>query len=299
MQQDAAPLDVVIVGGAFAGLAAATYLGRARRRVLVIDAGKPRNRDAEEAHGYLGYDGRPPLSILDAAHRQIAAYPGVSLVEGKAVAAEALPGGFSVALDGGEVVTARKLILAHGLSDGLDPIPGMSERWGKSVLQCPYCHGFEFSGRRLGVLHGSSGSARQACLIASWGPTTLYLNGATLDEGDAALLAEHDVAVEPAKLTALVGEGTDLSAVRLEDGRDSPVEALYATSQSTLSSPIAEALGAAIDDGPLIRTDDDQMTTVPGLYAAGDIANALHSISRAVADGALAAISAHRALVFA
>lgn len=290
--------DVVIVGGAFAGLAAATYLGRARRSVLVIDAGNPRNRNAEEAHGYLGYDGRPPLTILDAAHRQIAAYPGVRIVGGKAVGAAALAGGFSVTLGDGDVVTGRKLILAFGLSDSLDPIPGMRERWGKSVLQCPYCHGFEFSGRRLGVLHGSSGSARQACLIASWGPTTLFLNGADLTPDDAALLAAHDVAVEPARVTALVGEGTDLSAARLDDGRDSPVEALYVTSQSTLSSPIAEELGAAIDDGPIIRTDSDQMTTVSGVYAAGDIANALHSISRAVADGALAAIAAHRALVF-
>lgn len=290
--------DVVIVGGAFAGLAAATYLGRARRDVVVIDAGNPRNRNAEEAHGYLGYDGRPPLTILDAAHRQIAAYPGVRIVGGKAVAATALPGGFSVTLGDGDVVTGRKLILAFGLSDSLDPIPGMRERWGKSVLQCPYCHGFEFSGRRLGVLHGSSGSARQACLIASWGPTTLFLNGADLAPDDAALLAAHDVAVEPARVTALVGEGTDLSAARLDDGRDSPVEALYVTSQSILSSPIAEELGAAIDDGPIIRTDSDQMTTVSGVYAAGDIANALHSISRVVADGALAAIAAHRALVF-
>lgn len=290
--------DVVIVGGAFAGLAAATYLGRARRNVLVIDAGKPRNRDAEEAHGYLGYDGRPPLTILDAAHRQIAAYPGVRIVGGKAVAAEALPDGFSVTLEDGDVVAGRKLILAFGLSDNLDPLPGMRERWGKSVLQCPYCHGFEFSGRRLGVLHGSRGSVRQACLIASWGPTTLYLNGADLDPDDAALLSAHDVAVEPGRLTALMGDDTDLSAVRLDDGRDSPVEALYVTSQSTLSSPIAAELGAAIDDGPIIRTDSDQMTTVPGLYAAGDIANALHSISRAVADGALAAIAAHRAMVF-
>ena len=290
--------DVVIVGGAFAGLAAATYLGRARRSVLVIDAGNPRNRNAEEAHGYLGYDGRPPLTILDAAHRQIAAYPGVRIVGGKAVAAAALADGFSVTLGDGDVVTGRKLILAFGLSDALEPIPGMRERWGKSVLQCPYCHGFEFSGRRLGVLHGSSGSARQACLIASWGPTTLFLNGADLSPVDAALLAAHDVAVEPARVTALVGEGADLSAARLDDGRESPVEALYVTSQSTLSSQIAEELGAAIDDGPIIRTDSDQMTTVSGLYAAGDIANALHSISRAVADGALAAIAAHRALVF-
>ncbi|NYZ15781.1 NAD(P)/FAD-dependent oxidoreductase [Azospirillum sp. RWY-5-1] len=294
--------DAVVVGGAFAGLAAATYLARARRSVCVIDARRPRNRFANASHGFLGFDGSDPRSILAKARDQLAAYPTARLIEGEAIAARCDGDGFSVTLSGGgEAMSARKLILAFGLRDQLERIPGLAERWGRTVLHCPYCHGFEFSGRSLGVLYRAPMSVHQACLVAEWGPTTLFLNGAELDPGSAAALAGRGVAVEPGTLSRLVGEGHALSAVAFEDGRERPVEALYVAPRSCLSSPIAEQLGAAIDEGPLgpmIRTDADRMTTVPGLYAAGDIARAPHSVSWAVADGVTAGTSAHRALVF-
>lgn len=293
--------DVVIVGGAFAGLAAATYLARARRRVCVIDAGQPRNRFADASHGFLGFDGSDPASILATARGQLAAYPTVTMIEAEAMEARALGDGFAVSLSTGEAVSARKAILAFGLRDTLEPVPGLQARWGKSVLHCPYCHGFEFADRRLGVLFRTSMSVHQACLVSEWGPTTLFLNGAELDPESAEMLAKRGVAIEPGRLKRLVGEGSELSAVELEDGRARPVEALYVAPQSSLASPIAEQLGAAIDDGPmgpLIRTDGDRMTTLPGLYAAGDIARAPHSVSWAVADGVTAGTAAHRALVF-
>lgn len=293
--------DAVIVGGAFAGLAAATYLARARRRVCVIDARRPRNRFADASHGFLGFDGSDPLSILATARDQLAAYPSVTMIEGEASEARALREGFAVSLSSGEEISARKAILAFGLRDILEPIPGLQERWGKTVLHCPYCHGFEFSDRPLGVLFRTPMSAHQACLVTEWGPTTLFLNGAGLDQQSEGMLAKHGVSLEPGKLRRLVGEGCTLSAVEFEDGRARPVEALYVAPQSCLASPIAEQLGAAIDDGPMgpvIRTDADKMTTVPGLYAAGDIARAPHSVSWSVADGVTAGTAAHRALVF-
>jgi thioredoxin reductase len=293
--------DAVIVGGAFAGLAAATYLARARRRVCVIDARQPRNRFADASHGYLGSDGSNPLTILAMARDQLAAYPTVTMIEAEATEARALGDGFAVSLSTGEEIAARKAILAFGLRDMLEPIPGLQERWGKTVLHCPYCHGFEFADRPLGVLFRTPMSAHQACLITEWGPTTLFLNGADLDPESAERLAKHGVTVEPGSLKRLVGEGCALSAVEFEDGRSRPVEALYVAPQSCLASPIAEQLGAAIDEGPMgpvIRTDADKMTTVPGLYAAGDIARAPHTVSWAVADGVTAGTAAHRALVF-
>lgn len=293
--------DAVIVGGAFAGLAAATYLARARRRVCVIDARRPRNRFADASHGFLGFDGSDPLSILAKARDQLAAYPTVTMIEAEASEARARGDGFAVSLSTGEEIAARKAILAFGLRDKLERIPGLQERWGKTVLHCPYCHGFEFANRPLGVLFRTSMSAHQACLITEWGPTTLFLNGADLDPESAERLAKHGVTVEPRRLKRLVGEGCALSAVEFEDGRERPVEALYVAPQSCLASPIAEQLGAAIDDGPMgpvIRTDGDKMTSVPGLYAAGDIARAPHSVSWAVADGVTAGTAAHRALVF-
>lgn len=293
--------DAVIVGGAFAGLAAATYLARARRSVCVIDARRPRNRFADASHGFLGSDGSDPGAILARAREQLLAYPTVRMIEAEATSAQAHVDGFSVVLSSGEEISGRKAILAFGLRDVLERIPGLAERWGKTVLHCPYCHGYEFADRELGVLYRTPMSAHQACLVADWGPTTLYLNGHQLDAESAGKLAERKVRVEPARLARLVGERCGLSVVELEDGRTRPIEALFVAPQSCLASPIAAQLGAVIDEGPMgpqIRTDADKMTTIPGLYAAGDIARAPHSVSWAVADGVTAGTSAHRALVF-
>lgn len=293
--------DVIIVGGAFAGLAAATYLGRARRNVLVIDKGEPRNRFAAASHGFLGSDGVNPADILARAREQLAAYPTVQLLPGEATSARPIEGGFSFTLASSETLTSRLAILAFGLRDSLDPIPGLAERWGKSVLHCPYCHGYEYSDRQLGVLWRTPMSVHQASLVAEWAPTTLYMNGASLDPDSAATLETRGITVEPAKVKSLIGEGTALSAIELDDGRQSPLEALYVAPKSSLSSPIAAELGATIEDGPLgpiIKTDAEKRTTVPRLYAAGDIAHMPHSVSFAVADGVMAGTAAHRALVF-
>ncbi|RXZ65727.1 NAD(P)/FAD-dependent oxidoreductase [Pelagerythrobacter rhizovicinus] len=293
--------DAVIVGGGFAGLAAATYLARARRSVCVIDTGQPRNRFADASHGFLGQDGSDPRHILGTARAQLAAYPSVEILDGEAVQAHAEGDAFRVLLAGGTELAASKLILSFGLRDILPEIPGLRERWGKTVLHCPYCHGFEFSDRALGVLYRTPMSVHQALLIAEWGPTTLYLNGADLDPADAETLAARGVAVEPGTVTRLEGDGTALSSIALEGDHHRPVEALYIAPQSCLSSPLAEQLGVAIEDGPfgpLIGTDESKMTSVPGVYAAGDIARAPHSVSWAVADGVTAGTSAHRALVF-
>ncbi len=293
--------DAIVVGGSFAGLAAATYLARARAGVCVVDARRPRNRFADAAHGFLSRDGSDPQLILTEARRQLAAYSTVRTVEGEAREARAHGDRFSVVLASGEQVEARKLVLAFGLRDALPAVPGLQERWGKTVLHCPYCHGIEFSDRRLGVLYRAPMSVHQARLVAEWGPTTLYLNGAELDAESAATLAGRGVRVEAARVTALEGEGRTLSAVELDDGRRSALDALYVSPQSFLASPIAEQLGAEIEEsplGPMIRTDADKLTSVPGVYAAGDIARAPHSISWAVADGVTAGTSVHRALVF-
>lgn len=293
--------DAIIIGGGFAGLAAATYLARARRSVRILDTGKPRNRFVNASHGFLGQDGSNPADILATARAQLQAYDTVGLTEAEASEARAIEDGFAVFLASGEEITARKLILAFGLHDELPDLSGLRERWGKTVLHCPYCHGFEFGGRQLGVLYRTPMSVHQAQLIAEWGPTTLYLNGAELSGDEAAAIHARGVRIEPTPVLGLAGERTDLSAVELADGRSSAVSALYIAPRSCLNSPVAEQLGARIDEGPMgpiIHTDGDKMTTVSDLYAAGDIARAPHSVSWAVADGVTAGTSAHRALVF-
>lgn len=294
------PFDVIVVGGSFAGLAAATYIARARRSVCVVDAGSPRNRFAAASHGFLGQDGSDPRTMLAQARGQLAAYPQATFVEGEAVDVRA-GRNFTVTLASGEALDAARLVVAYGLTDVLPEIQGLAERWGKSVLHCPYCHGYEFADGKLGVLAVSPMSAHQALLIAEWGPTTLYLNGGDMpDEATCARLARRGVGIEPAPVAALVGEGGTLSGLRLGDGRMATVDALYLAPRTRMNSPLAERLGCALDEGPfgpVIRTDAAKLTTVAGVYAAGDIARAPHSVSWAVADGVTAGISAHQSLI--
>lgn len=294
--------DAIVVGGSFAGLSAAMYIARARRSVCVIDAGRPRNRFSEHSHGFFTQDGSAPGTMLATARAQVAAYPTAHFIDGEAVNAVKQEDGYSVALADGEVLEGARLVLAFGISDDLPDIPGLAERWGKSVLHCPYCHGFEFSDRRLGVLHVSPMSAHQAQLIAEWGPTTLYLDGAS--EPDAAALAaleRRGVAIEAAPVKALHGAGTGLSAIELAGGRMADLDALYIGTRTRFNSAIAEQLGCELDEapfGPIVRTDDQKATSVAGVYAAGDITRGAHSATFASADGVMAGTALHRSLVF-
>jgi thioredoxin reductase len=223
-------------------------------------------------------------------------------VEGQAIDVRA-GRDFTVTLASGETLDAARLILAYGMTDVLPEMPGLEERWGGSVLHCPYCHGYEFANGKLGVLAMSPFSAHQAPLIAEWGPTTLYLNGGDMpDEETCARLASRNVGIEPAAVAALIGEGGTRSGLMLGDGRTAAVGALYLAPHSRMNSPLAERLGCAFDDGPfgpVIRTDATKLTTAAGMYAAGDIARAPHRVSWAVADGVTAGVSVHQSLVFA
>ena len=295
--------DALIVGGSFAGLSAAMQLARARRKVCVVDAGAPRNRFADASHGFFGQDGMPPRQMIADARDKLLAYPSVSFVEGMATAATADGAeGFTVSLNNGEQLLARKLLLAFGVQDGLPDIPGLGERWGKSVLHCPYCHGYEFGDRPLGVLFHSAHPPDHALLIAEWGPTTLFLNGEEGPDAEArARLQSRGVTIEPARIAGLEGQGTDLTAVRLDDGRRVPLEAMFVAPHTRPASPLAEQLGCVFDDGPMgkvLRVDAMKTTTVPGVYAAGDVAMAFSNATLASADGLFAGVSMHRALVF-
>lgn len=294
--------DVIVVGGSYAGLSAAMQLARARKRVLVIDAGAPRNRFAHEGHGFFGQDGRPPFDILRDARGQLAAYPTVAFAAGEAVTARGTDDGFAVVLaDGGEE-RARRLVLATGVRDELPPIPGLQDRWGVSVLHCPYCHGYEVADQPLGVLATQPMSVHQAKLIPDWGPTTYFTQGAfEPGEEDVALLAARGVTVERSPVIELLGPAPELEAVRLADGRKVPLAALFVAPRTHMASLLAEQLGCAFDDGPsgrYVRIDDWRQTSVPGVYAAGDAATPMHSATLASASGAMAGVGAHQSLLY-
>ena len=292
--------DAVIVGGSYAGLSAALQLARARRSVAVIDAGQRRNRFARSSHGFLGQDGRDPARIAGEARDQLMRYGTVSWRAGTATEAAADGEVFRIEIEGGETVEARRLVLATGVRDRLPDVPGLAERWGRSVFHCPYCHGYELEQGRIGVLATSPLSMHQALMLPDWGPTTLFLNGAfSPDEDQLAQLHRRGVRVEAEPVEHLAGEKG--VTVALLDGRSVACEGLFVATATEIASPLAERLGCGLEDGPagrFIRTDGMKETTVAGVFACGDAARGAGSVALAVGDGTLAGVSAHRSLMF-
>ena len=298
--------DAIVVGGSWAGLSAAMQLARARRRVLVVDADRARNRFAHAAHGFFGQDGRAPAAIRDEARAQLLAYPTVTFRADEATRAAALQDGFTLALASGATAHARRLVLATGVVDELPDVPGLRERWGATVLHCPYCHGYEVADGRLGVLATGPLSLHQAMLLPDWSAdVTLFTNDAvTPDAAQLAALTARGVRIDSRRVESLVGDpqvhdALALAGVRVAGGDVVAVDALFTGSRVRMASPLAEQLGCALDDGPVgpvIRTDARKATTVSGVYAAGDAALSTHSASFAAADGVMAGVATHQSL---
>ena len=295
--------DAIIVGGSFAGLSAAMQLARARRRVLLIDAGQPRNRFAAHSHGFLGQDGKTPQAIVQVARDQLAHYPTVSFLDGQAVNASAQAGTLRITMADGQTVQGQRLILATGLRDALPALPGLQERWGKTVLHCPYCHGYEVAGSPLGVMAAHPLSAHQAMLLPDWGPTTYFTQGEfEPDDEQAAVLQKRGVRIERSPIVELMGTAPSLDAVKLADGRRMAIHALFVAARTHMASPLAMQLGCAFNEGPLgpvIHVDEFRQTSVPNVYAAGDAAIPMSNATLASASGVMAGVCVHRSLVMA
>ncbi|SOB95280.1 NAD(P)/FAD-dependent oxidoreductase [Thalassospira xiamenensis] len=305
--------DVIIIGAGFAGMSAAMQLARARKQICIIDAGLPRNRFAAASHGFFGLDGKSPDEISRLAIGQIRAYPTVSIVHGMAKAASRLEpdaagtgnednNRFKVSLDDGRRFQARRLILATGVVDTLPDIPGLMPRWGKTVLHCPYCHGYEVRDRALGVLATGPMSNHQAMMIPDWGPTTFFTQGKYEPEPEIrAQMDARGITIEQSPIVELIGAAPDLEAVKLADGRSMPIQALFAGPTVSMTNPLSEMLGCAFEEGiagPFIKVDASQETSIPGVFAAGDAATARHNATLASAAGVLAGVGAHQSLIF-
>lgn len=289
--------DAIVIGGSYAGLSAATQLARARRRILVIDAGQRRNRYATHSHGFLTQDGTEASVIAATGRAQLLKYPNVRWADGVAASAAAQGEGFAVTLADGSRFDARKLVLATGVTDLLPPVAGLAERWGRSVFHCPYCHGYELDAGRIGVLAVGPLSMHHALMLPDWGTVTFFLNGAfTPDDAQLAALAARRVTIERGAVARIEGEAD----VVLLDGRVLPMAGLFVASAMQPASPIAGQLGCAFEDGPMgsfVGTDVMKASSVPGVFCCGDMARGAGNVAFAVADGAMAGVAAHRALI--
>ncbi|WP_430391810.1 NAD(P)/FAD-dependent oxidoreductase [Dyella sp. 20L07] len=290
--------DVIVIGGSYAGMAAALQLVRARRSVRVIDAGQRRNRFASHSHGFLGQDGADPAKIAADARQQLHAYPTLSWTDGVVTAASGQKGDFNVTLDDGQVLSARRLLFATGVSDELPLVDGLRERWGKTVFHCPYCHGYELNEGPIGLIGTGPMSVHQAQLLPEWGPVTFLTNGCvTLDTEMQRDLVQRGVAIESTPIDKLMGDAD----VLLTDGRCLSFAGMFTAPYCRPSTPVAENMGCTLMETPMgtqIATAETKETSIPGVFACGDAARAPHSVSLAVANGAWAGAQLHRSLVW-
>lgn len=291
--------DVVIVGGGSAGLSAALVLSRARRRVLVVDSGSPRNAPATQMHGYLSRDGLAPSELVSIGRAEIAVY-GATVLDAEVTAVATDGGaGFRVRVSGGREISARRLLLATGLHDVLPDIAGLRERWARDVLHCPYCHGWEVRDQPLGVIGDSPEAVRYAQIVRQWADDVVYFTPPMLltpverDE----LVARAIGIVEGSVARVLVDDDDRLRGVELDDGRIVPRRALFVPPRFVPHNDLLLELGCRLDADGWVVVDPTGRTSVPGVWVAGNLANPRAQVITAAGEGSAAAIALNADLV--
>jgi thioredoxin reductase len=292
--------DVAIIGGGAAGLSAALVLSRARRHVLVVDAGEPRNAPAAHMHGYLSRDGLPPADLIAIGRREVSHYGGQFVHD---VATELVPdgrNGFWVLLRGGQRLSVRRLLVATGLRDELPDIPGLRDRWAQDVLHCPYCHGYEVVDRRLGVLGGASGAVRYAQIVRQWTDKLVYFTPpGRVTDAERFELAARGITLTEGVIAQLVIADDRLHGVQLDDGCVVPCDAMFVPPRFVPNNRLLVDLGCAVDPDGWAVTDPAGRTNVSGVWVAGNVADPHAQVITAAGAGSAAAIAINADLVAA
>lgn len=283
--------DVTVIGGGGAGLAAALQLARSRRSVVVVDAGEPRNAPASHMHGYLGHDGLPPGELLALGRDEVRSYGG-TIRPGTATSLDRGDDGFRVGLGDGTALHARRVVMATGLIDELPDIPGVAEQWGRGVLHCPYCHGWEVRDQAIVVLATGPNATHQALLFRQLSDrvTVIVHDGPGPDVEDRARLTARGIVVEHGPVAAVVGEVDVVRAVRLADGRSIDADAVVVAPRFVARTELLAGVGigpvpAPMGMGLMVETDGRGATSVPGIYAAGNVADVSNQVLQAAAEG--------------
>ena len=298
--------DGIVVGGGVSGLSAALALGRSLRRVLVLDTDEPRNRHAEHMHTVLGHEGTPPQVLLRRGRQEAAGYGALfhqaRVVQVAESSAEAGHRTMVVTLAGGEQLFARTVIAATGVVDRLPELPGLAERWGRSVLHCPYCHGWEVRHQRLGVLATSPLALHQAELLRQWSDQLTFFSAGAgeLKEPIVRRLAARGVIVEPSAVTEVHGEGEAVSAVQLEDGRRIAVDALFTAGRLIPNDHFLSGLRLKRAENPVgsfLEVDQGGRTSHERVWAPGNLSNPMANVPTAISTGTMAGATANMAMV--
>jgi thioredoxin reductase len=283
--------DVIVIGGGAAGLSGAMCLGRARRTVLVLDAGAPRNAPASGVHNFLTRDGIPPAELVALGVDEVARYGG-QVRHARAVAARRAETGFAVTTADGNTANARRLLVATGLVDELPGVPGLPERWGRDVLHCPYCHGWEVRDQSIGVLATGPRAVHQALLFRQLSPDVVLFRHTAppLADEEAEELAARDVAVVDGEVVGLEIADDRLVGVRLASGTVVARQAVAVAPRAVVADPVLAALGLVAVEHPIgvgthLATDSTGQTAVPGVWAAGNVVEPMAQVMAAAAAG--------------
>ena len=289
--------DVVVIGGGAAGLSAAMVLSRAQRKVLVVDAGEPRNAPAPHMHGFLSRDGMPPRELLAVGRREVKAYGG-EFIDGRVETVTRDGDQFTVALRGVVRVAARRLLVATGLRDELPNVGGLRERWARDVLHCPYCHGYEVRGQRFGVLGWSSEAVRYAQVVRQWSAdVVLFSPPGDLCDDECEQLSARGIEIVEGHVERVMVDNDQLQGVALTDGRSIARDVVFVPPQFVPNNEVFVQLDCAIDDAGWVVTDGSGQTSVAGVWAAGNARNPRAQVITAAGEGSSAAIAVNADLV--
>lgn len=295
--------DVVVIGGGAAGLNGALMLARSRRAVLVVDAGSPRNTPAEGVHGLLGHDGISPADLLERGRAEVLRYGGEVMAGEVSRVGGSKGGGFVVGIADGSSVRARRVLVAAGLVDELPDLPGLKERWGRDVLHCPYCHGWEVRDKAIGVLASGPNSVHQALLFRQLSDDVIYFsNDLPLEAGQALHLTARAIPIVEGEVTSVEVVDDRLTGVRMADGTSVSRDVLVVSPRMVARAVFLADLGLRPKDHPSglgehIPVDANGLTEVPGVWAAGNVTDLAAQVGGSAAAGAWAAIRINADLV--
>jgi thioredoxin reductase len=286
--------DCLVLGGGVAGLNGALVLGRARRDVLLLDAGRQSNRPAHAVGGLLAQEGTAPDALYAAAHVQLARYPSVTIERGEAVAVEPLDdGAFRARLGAAGDVHARSVLLATGMDYGPPDLPGVAERWGDAVFHCPFCHGWEVRDGALAVLGDGEMNIVRALLLRGWSDDVV-LFGSGFDDAGRAKLAAAGVRIDERPVVAVRGAA---ATVVFAGGEELPRDGLLVAAPLSQRSGLAAELGLELSPAGTVVVDEYARTSVPGVFAAGDVAGTTPMVAAALGAGAAAGAFVHQSLL--